>query len=417
MEILTRNLDESKLQITYPVKFHPIARSNKRKKTAKGGRGSAKSESFARLAVRKAATEKKARFLCCRELQGSIKESVHQTIQDTIYELKLDRFFRIRDTSIRSWTGCEFIFMGMRSNYNEIKSLKGIKYAWLEEGEGVRAASIDALTPTIRANDSELWVSFNPETKESPCNQTFVENVDPNESVVVEMNWRDNPWFPEVLRKEMEWCKKTDYEKYLWIWEGNYKKYAQDLIFKDKIEVDCEFVAPEGITFYYGLDFGFADDPLAGIRCYIFDHSIYIDYEVYGRGIELDDIHAKLLELPGTSRWKIMADSARPDTISYLKRALVKSSKVYQGYNIVAVEKGEGSVEDGIDFLKSFKKIYIHHRCKGTKEDFQNYRYKRHQITDEILPIPVDKSNHSCDALRYALEPLMKLKVSGFDVL
>lgn len=417
---------------SYPEKFIPIVERRARRKVAKGGRGSAKSESFGQLAIEESHTAKH-RFLCCRELQTSIKESVHQTLKDIIYQKELDKFYRITDTSIRSVrTGSEFLFRGIRNNPNEIKSLKGITRCWLEEGEGVSAHSLEVLIPTIRANDSEIWVSYNPETKDSPCDKTFITNAHPD-SVIVDMNYRDNDWFPDVLRREMELCKIVDYEKYLWIWEGQYKKYAHDLIFRDKIEVDSDFITPDDVTrFYYGLDFGFSNDPLSSHRMWIKKDGdftdLYIDYEVYGIGIELDDIHERLIGgkwgigLPGLVRNGqavnvIMADSARPDTISYLKRPLVKNGKVWPGLRIEGAEKKKGSLEDGIDFLRNFRKIYIHRRCPGAKDDYQNYRWKRDARTDEILSEPLDKANHTPDDNRYALEKLIKLKVSGFDVL
>lgn len=421
----------NELNITYPKAFYPIRSRKARRKVAKGGRGSAKSESFGRLAVRRAFSEK-LRFLCCRELQSSIKESVHQTLKDIIFEYKLDKYFRITDTSIKSWTGAEFIFKGLRNNYNEIKSLKGIDVAWVEEGEGVSQNSLDILIPTIRKDDSELWVSYNPETKESPCDKTFITHAHPD-SVIVDMNWRDNPWFTEVLRREKDLCKIVDYEKYLWVWEGQYKKYAHDLIFRDKIEVDCDFVTPEeGIRFYYGLDFGFSNDPLSAHRMWEKKDGdftdLYIDYEVYGIGIELDDIHERLIGgkwgvgLPGLVRNgrcvnTIRADSARPDTISFLRRPLEKNGKMWPSLDVVGADKKKGSLEDGIDFLRNYRKIYIHRRCPGGKEDYQNYRWKRDSRTDEILSEPLDKSNHTPDDNRYALESLIKAKVSGFDVL
>ena len=358
-------------------------------------------------------TEKKLRFLCCRELQNSLRESVHKTIVDNIeilgkeLDINLTKYFKVTDRYIRSSTGCEYIFAGLRNNYNEIKSIKGINVAWIEEGEGISQESIDVLDPTVRAEDSQLWVSFNPETKESPCNQSFVENVDPNDSIVVEMNWRDNPWFPDVLRKRMEWAKQTDYEKYLWIWEGQYKNYAEDVIFKSKIEV-VEFDYPgDDIQYFIGLDFGFSVDPLAAIQFFIKDDCLWIDYEFYGHQIEIDAIPAGLRTLPAVNRgFCIKADSSRPDTISFLAN---------QNFNIEAAEKHAGSVEEGIGFLMSFKKIYIHPRCEGTVEDYQNYRYKRDRVSNRILPIPLDASNHSPDATRYGLDDWMKNITSIYD--
>ncbi len=405
------------INITYPEKFAPFVTQKARRKIAKGGRGSAKSRSFAKLAIVRASRER-LRFLCCREIQGSIKDSVHKLLCDTISELKLDKFFRITEVSIKSWTGSEFIFKGLRNNVNEIKSLEGIDICWIEEGEGISQDSIDILLPTIRSNkDPEVWVSFNPETRESPCNRTFVLNAEPD-SIVIEMNWRDNPWFPEELRRQKDWCKQTDPEKYDWVWEGKYKKYAEDLIFRTKLEVDCEFEAPGGTRHYYGLDFGFSNDPLSAHRMFIKDRCLYIEYEVYGRGIELDDIHRLLIEgLPGVARNRVKADSARPDTISFLRRPFEKNGVYYPSIDCVGAEKAKGSVEDGIDFLRNFEKIFIHKRCPGAKEDYQNYRWKRDRNTNEILSDPVDKSNHAPDDNRYALEDLIKSKVSSFDVL
>lgn len=408
------------LAFTYPRKFDSLRQRRARRKVAKGGRGSAKSESFARLATRRAMTEK-LRFLCCRELQNSIKESVHQTIKDVIYEHQIDKFFHITDKSIRNKrTGTEFLFRGIRNNPNEIKSLKGIDVAWLEEGEGVSAHSLEVLIPTIRKDDSEIWVSYNPETKDSPCDKTFITHAHPD-SIIVDMNWRDNPWFTDVLKREKDLCQEVDYEKFLWIWEGQYKEYAQDVIFKDKIAVDCDFESPDTARFYYGLDFGFSNDPLSAHRMFEKEDGpytdLYIDYEVYGTGIELDDMHKRLIEgLPGLLRSKIMADSARPDTISFLRRPFSKGSKQYPSINCIGAEKKKGSVEDGIDFLRNYRKIYIHRRCPGAKDDYQSYRWKRDAKTNEILSEPVDKSNHTPDDNRYALEKRIKNKTSGFDV-
>lgn len=409
----------NELTITYPKAFYPIRTRKARRKIAKGGRGSAKSESFGRLAIRRAYTEK-LRFLCSRELQSSIKESVHQTLKDIIFEYKLDKYFRITDTSIKSYTGTEFIFKGLRNNYNEIKSLKGIDVAWIEEGEGISQNSLDILIPTIRKDDSELWVSYNPETKESPCDKTFITHAHPD-SIIVDMNWRDNPWFTDVLRREKDLCKIVDFEKYLWVWEGQYKKYAHDLIFRDKIRVDQDFETPNDVKrFYFGIDFGFSNDPLSAHRMWEKRDGdftdIYIDYEVYGTGIELDDIHERVWRgLPGLGTNRLMADSSRPDTISFLRRPLVKGGKTWPSINCVGAEKKKGSLEDGIDFLRNYRTIYIHRRCPGAKDDYQNYRWKRDSRTDEILSEPVDKSNHAPDDNRYALESLIKLKVSGFD--
>ena len=410
----------NEITFTYPKKFYPIVRTKARRKIAKGGRGSAKSESFGQLAIEQTHTARH-RFLCCRELQTSIKESVHQTLKDIIYQKQLDKHYRITDTSIRSIrTGSEFLFRGIRNNPSEIKSLKGITRCWLEEGEGASANSLEILIPTIRGDDSEIWVSYNPETKESPCDKTFITHAHPD-SIIVDMNWRDNPWFPEVLKREKDHCKIVDFEKYLWIWEGQYKQYAQDVIFKDKVQVDQDFDTPPDVKrFYFGIDFGFSVDPLSAHRMWEKKEGdftdLYIDYEVYGTGIELDQMHERIWRgLPDLGTNRLMADSARPDTISFLRRPFRKGERVWPSINCVGAEKKKGSLEDGIDFLRNYRYIKIHRRCPGAKEDYQNYRWERDSRTQEILSEPVDKSNHAPDDNRYALEPLIKSKVSGFD--
>ena len=174
-----------------------------------------------------------------------------------------------------------------------------------------------------------------------------------------------------------------------------------------------EFEAPAGTSFLFGADFGYANDPTCLVRMYIQDKKLWIDYEAYGVGVEIAELHAFFAAVPESTTWKIIADSARPETISHL----TNQSGNYKGFNIVGAEKGKGSVEDGISFLRSFEEIIIHPRCKGAISDFNNYRWKIDKITEEILPIPLDKSNNAPDACRYALECYRNERPSILDVL
>lgn len=393
------------LDLTFPEKFGPLITQKARYKVVHGGRGSGKSHSFAKLAVIRAAREN-IRILCTRETQASIKDSVHKLLKEQIYKLKLQNFFKITDTSIKSWTGAEFIFKGLRVDVEGVKSTEGIDICWVEEAESVSEDSWKTLNPTVRKDDSEIWVSFNPESERSATYQRFIANPHPK-SIVIEMNWRDNPWFPNVLRDEKDYDKLVDLDAYEWIWEGKVKKYSQDVIFRDKI-VYGEFETPDRVVFYYGADFGFSVDPNVLTRMFVKDLSLYIDQEFYAVGVELEELEAAWDTVPGSRVWKIRADSQRPDTISFMKN---------KKFNVIAAEKGPGSVNDGIVFLRKFKQIFIHTRCKGAKKDFENYRWKRDAKTNEILSIPVDKWNHIPDACRYALEPLIKHKVGSFEVL
>jgi phage terminase large subunit len=208
----------------------------------------------------------------------------------------------------------------------------------------------------------------------------------------------------------MEYDKRVDYEKYEFVWLGKPKRYAQALIFKGKFTVQDFDDPPEdyGKTqFYYGVDFGFSEDPTILIRAFLKDNKMFITHEAYGHGVEINELPILFDTVPGVRKWKIWGDSSRPETISYLKN---------QGFNIEGTEKGKGSVEDGIQFLRSFEQIVIHPRCKHTYDDFNAYKWKQDKITNEILPIPVDASNHACDAARYSIEPYIKRHVTIFDV-
>jgi len=398
--------------IQVPRKVFPILKSTNRYQVLHGGRGGAKSHTYAKKAIIETAFQP-LRFLCTREMQNSIKDSVHKLLVDQIWELGLQRYFKIFDNSITSTAGAEFIFRGLHHHIKEIKSMEGIDRVWCEEAETMTRNSWDILDPTIRKPGSQIWISFNPESETSPVYQDFVINKLPD-SMVIEINYGDNPWFPESLRRQMEYCKKNDPEKYEWVWAGKPKMYGDAIIFKNKIRVES-FEAPSDAEFKFGADFGYAQDPTSLIRMFILGRTLYIDYEAYGIGIEIDELHGLFDSVPESHRWTIVADSARPETISHLSRPTADG--LHDGFAIEGAIKGKGSVEDGIQFLRGFEAIVIHPRCKGTIEDFQNYRWKKDRVTNEILPIPVDASNHSVDAARYGLESWMRGGASIFEIM
>lgn len=393
---------------------------NKRYKVLYGGRGSGKSWSVGiHLVLR--AYEEKIRVLCTREIQSSIRDSVHKLLSDTISHLGLDSAFVVQRDGIFGANGSEFLFKGLRHNISEIKSTEGLDVVWVEEAEKVGYESWEVLIPTIRKPNSEIIVSFNPDDAKSSTYTRFVEKE--GKPVIVErgavalMNYRDNDWFPEVLRMEMEYDKRTDFEKYEHVWMGKPKKYGDACIFKGKIFIE-DFETPEGSRFFFGADFGFSQDPTCLVRCWINEietpanekniQDLMIDYEGYGIGVEIRD-HAVLYDtVPESRRWRIVGDSSRPETISHIRQ---------DGFSIDGAKKGQGSVADGIEYLRSFRRIYINPRCKGSIGDFSNYKWKVDRNTNEILPIPVDASNHSPDAVRYALEDYIRSsKISVTDL-
>lgn len=198
--------------------FKPFIKPH-RYKVAKGGRGSGKSWSIARLLV-EISRRGTYRFLCAREFQASIADSVIQLIADTIEREGYNHEFEIQKVYIRHLaTNSLFMFYGIKNNITKVKSLEGIDICWVEEAEAVTKASWDVLIPTIRKPGSEIWVSYNPKNILDDTHQRFVINP-PDDICLLTVNWNDNPHFPDVLRLEMEECKRKDFDLYQHIWEG-----------------------------------------------------------------------------------------------------------------------------------------------------------------------------------------------------
>lgn len=381
-------------KLNFAPKFKPLFKP-KRYKTFHGGRGGAKSWGIARALVVMAAS-KRLRILCTREVQNSIKDSVHKLLKDQIEMLGLNPWFRITNETITSACGSEFLFKGLRFDPLGIKSTEGVDICWVEEAQSVSTDSWDILIPTIRKEGSEIWVSFNPGEEKDPTYQRFVLNP-PDDSTTVEVNYYDNPYLPETLRKEMEYCKRVDYEAYEHIWLGKPKSISEAVIFKRRYKVEAfpDDLWQQADRLFFGADFGFANDPSTLIRMFMLGTRLYIEYEAYGVGVELDEMAQFYDSVPEVRRWPIKADNARPETISHIAR---------QGFSIDAAAKWKGSVEDGVTYLKGFEEIIIHERCKHTADEFRLYSYKVDKKTNEILPVIVDAHNHCIDAIRYGLD-------------
>ena len=222
-------------RIRFPKKFEALFQPEKtRYRIFYGGRGGAKSWCFARALLAKG-TKSPLRILCAREFQTSIKDSVHKLLSDQIYELNMESFYEITQTTIRGLNGTEFIFAGIKNNTNNIKSIEGIDVCWVEEAQSVSANSWNVLIPTIRKQDSEIWVSFNPELPTDDTWKRFVESP-PESSVVVKVNWNDNPWFPETLNLERLSLKSRDLSAYNNVWEGTTRNTVDGAIFGKEIE-------------------------------------------------------------------------------------------------------------------------------------------------------------------------------------
>lgn len=369
-----------------------------RYRVAHGGRGGAKSRAFADALILKA-LESKRFILCTREVQKSINDSVFKLLTNSIERLGLQTFFDVGKSYIRCINGSEFAFRGIRFNVNEIKSMEGVDICWVEEAQTVTQNSWDILIPTIRAPGSEIWVTFNPVNVDDPTYQEFIVNKKPR-SVVVEINWRDNPWFPAELEEERSYMKEVNPDLYDHIWEGRCLSNAEAQIFGNKYYVE-EFDSPENGIFYHGADWGFSNDPTALVRCFIKDECLWIDYEAFGKKVELNKLPDLFEKIPNGKKKRWIGDNARPETMSYLRKV--------KGINVMPCDKWPGSIEDGIEVLRAFRRIYIHPRCVNMIEEAKLYSYKIDSKTEEVTTQIVDAYNHGWDAVRYALNKRIRL--------
>jgi phage terminase large subunit len=380
--------------------YKPLWKNAKRRNYIYGGRGSGKSHDVAEYCLFRA-YQSKIKVLCTRELQNSIADSVYSLLKNKITDMHLDFFFTVYKDRIVGNNGSEFIFKGIHNNVSEIKSMENISIAWLEESQSLSRESIDVIVPTIRAPGSILIFTFNPYKDNDPI---YMEMKNATEDdLVIKANYSDNPWFPEELRMEMERDKKNDYQKYLWVWEGECLGLSDAQIFRGKYVVE-NFETPKNADFHFGADWGFANDPTTLVRSFIVGNDLYIDMCAGKVGCDLEDTPSLFNEVQGSSIYPIYADSARPETISFMRS---------KHYNVIAAEKWNGSVEDGIQYLRSFSCIHIHERCKAVAEEFDLYQYKVDRQTGEVLRIPVDKFNHYIDAIRYSLTVPMRSANNG----
>jgi phage terminase large subunit len=380
------------LDIPTPEVFLPLLQPS-RYKGAFGGRGSGKSHFFAELAIERSLMEK-ADIVCVREIQKTLAQSVKKLLEAKIQSLGVGSRFNVLNTHIESDLGGVIMFQGMQDHTAEsIKSLEGFDVAYVEEAQSLSQRSLDLLRPTIRKPGSELWFAWNPKHPTDPVDALLRGENPPPDSVAVKANYRDNPWLPKVLLAELEYDQRRDPDKFAHIWLGEYERNSEARVFKNwKIE---EFETAKDAHFRLGADWGFSVDPSVLVRCYIQGRNLFVDYEAYMVGCEIVNLPDLFRSVPESEKWFITADSARPETISHMRK---------HGFpKINSAIKGPKSLEEGIEFLKSFD-IIVHPRCKHTIDELTLYSYEVDKLTGQVLPKLADKHNHVIDALRYACE-------------
>ena len=380
------------LEIPTPRVFRPLLEPA-RYKGAWGGRGSGKSHFFAELLIEEHLRQR-TDSVCLREVQKSLKQSVKKLIEHKIESLNAGGYFEVQDARILAPQGGQIIFEGLQNHTaDSIKSLQGYRVAWVEEAQSLSQRSLDLLRPTIREEGSEIWFSWNPGLPTDPVDALLRGKTPPPGAAVVRANYTDNPWFPDVLRQEMGYDRARDPDKYAHVWLGEYQRNSEARVFKNwRVE---EFETDAGAHFMLGADWGFSVDPSVLVRCYLQGRVMYVDHEAYMVGCEIDRLPDLFDGVPDARKWFITADSARPETISYMQG---------HGYpRIRAAIKGARSLEEGVEFLKSFD-IVVHPRCRHAIDELSLYSYKVDPLTSLVLPVLDDKHNPVIDAVRYACE-------------
>lgn len=382
------------LEIDTPEVFLPLLDDSARYLAAHGGRGSGKSHFFAELMIERMIAAK-TDAVCVRENQKSLDQSVKKLLENKIEKLNVGAYFDVQDKRILAKNGGMIIFQGMAAHTAEsIKSLEGYDIAWVEEAQTLSQKSLDMLRPTIRKAGSQIWLSWNPRQATDPVDAFLRCDTPPPRSVVVAVTYNDNPWFAETtLSEEMEFDRKRDIDKYKHVWLGEYLQNSEARVFKNWHTEEC---APgPGTVLRYGADWGFSIDPSVLVRCWIDGKRLYVDHEAYMIGCEIDALPALFMSVPDSESWPIVADSARPETISYMRK---------HGFpKILSAVKGARSLEEGVEFLKSYD-IVVHPRCVHLIDELTMYSYKTDTLTGLVMPLLADKDNHVIDSLRYALE-------------
>ena len=388
----------------------------------RGGRGSGKSHAAAEYIIERMRAGK-TRVLCCREIQKSIRDSVKALLVKKINELGYgrtgDRSFEVLDTEIRcTVNGSLATFVGLRSNIESVKSTEDTDIAYVSEARTVSANSWEVLIPTIRNEGSEILVDYNPKEEKDPVDAMFAgKDGPPPGSIVRTINYTANPHFPDVLKREMEYVRERDPEKYRHVWLGEYLTNSEARVFKHVRVIECPDPPPNTI-FRFGADWGFSVDPSVLIRTWIDGRTLYIDREAYRVGCETEDLPKLFAGRAGAApgeewtpaleavypgiedvkRWEIVADSARPETISFMRS---------RGFRMAPARKGAGSINEGIEWLQSYD-IVIDPQCKHAEYEFTSFAFKIDPLTNQILPIMEEKNNHVIDSARYATEGLRK---------
>lgn len=381
-----------------------------RYKVAYGGRGSGKSWGFARALLLQAAN-KPLRVLCAREVQRSIKNSVHQLLSDQIQALGLGQFYEVLESEIRGLNGSLFVFTGLANNTAEsIKSYEGIDRVWCEESQTISKKSWDILIPTIRKPESEIWVSFNPGLDTDDTYMRYCVNP-PENAKVVKLNYMDNPWFSEVLEIERKHSEKTnpDYNN---IWLGECKAAVDGAIYANEIREAQEGGRITTVPYdpmmkvHVVMDLGW-NDSMSVILCQKGISDLRIIGYIEDDHRTLDSYSAQLKNL--SYNWGTMFLPHDGQSKDFKHGISAEEIMKKLGWDIRIVPKAD--IESGIKLARmNFHRIYFDKSAQRLVECLKNYRRSINSATNEPGAPLHDEYSHGADAFRYLCTSIESMK-------
>jgi phage terminase large subunit len=386
------------IEIQIPIEYKRLFDRDWREAALYGGRFSLKSHTVARyLLIR--ARQTKTKIACFREFQNSIAESSHQLLSDLINLYDLKDFEITNNAIINKINGSDFIFKGLHHNEQSVKSIEGIDVAWVEEAQSVSNTSIEVLTPTVRKPGSQIIYTYNRLMEDDPVHNRLVIEGRPN-TLVINVNYDialKYGWMPDVIRMEMEDDKtnRPALYKHKWLGEPN--------SLERKIYKDWNIIASiphEARLERYGLDFGYSNDPSSIVAIYKYNGGFILDEITYQKGLSNKQLADTLNAI---DKALVIGDSAEPKSIDEIKA---------YGVNIVPAIKGQGSVNQGIQFVQD-QRISVTKRSVNIIREYRNYLWKTDK-DGKILNEPEHQFSHSMDAVRYGLSDYKEAVVNNF---
>ena len=375
----------------------------KRYKILYGGRGSAKSWSVAKALIA-LSMRSPIRVLCARELQNSISDSVIALLADQIKAMGVEDLFDVQRTAIYGKNGSEFSFVGLKHNVTSIKSFEGVDICWVEEGQAVSKASWETLIPTIRKPNSEIWVTFNPDLDTDETYKRFVVSP-PNNAFVVKVNHSDNPWFPDVLKDELEQLKAKDMDSYLNVWEGHTRQMLDGAVYANELRKAQEenrirdLIIDKSIPVQTFWDLGWADMTSIWFVQVIAGGEVRV-IDFYQNCQKTIDHYAQVLQDRGYiyKDWWLPHDAEN-------KNMTGKSVKdILQGMGKPVRITPKLSVADGINAARLLlDRAFIHStNCADGLQNLRHYRYDVDPSTKMFSNKPLhDQHSHAADSWRY----------------